>query len=718
MKKKQTKKNLLPRPVRKRRRASEERGLPPDQQLIDLAKSYLEQQSQHWPELAEAGILKPPTDATLKEMVRDYKQRHGSDNLPTDAAGPLADRNQPLAGGYCRYSCDNSQPTSIVDQLTNILRVAKEHGRFIPWQFLLADYAVSGLDAKRHGYSAYKTLFRQTDCQLAAVYIDDFTRASRDEKEWWNLYSIAQQFQIPLIGASDGFNSADPNSDVLLTMFGLVSRLFVKGLREKVSRGMRGAVERGTVVGKLPLGFTREQELNVSGEVVINSKGKPVHRIAVDEETREWVEFVFDAYVNRGQTPGAIAKHFNQHEVDTSTGWTRTSILKVLRNEAYLGRFIWNRYRKEVDPETGKKVKIENAEEEWAIFEDPELAIIPEATWEAAQAKLEEMRASSPRTGQPWRVCNHIANTLFGQSLVCGYCGRSLSLFRSTERYKSMYCRTGKDHAHNCKLDSSKSVRVIEECLLGYLRDNLFTEETIRDLVRLANEELENQRRRAPREVKPLRKQHRQLQQRVDRLFDLLEREPEREIAAEYEQRIGVHKREQRQLAAQIAELKRENEPVPAALEEEAVLGYLADLRSLLQQNIPEAAERLRELFGPISITHKRVSGRLGARWTATFSPQLAEVLRHFAGKKSCPSALPLEYLSRRKWTHLAGVRVELRKLYRYELLRADFRRMHRAEFSMQQMADRFDMHQATARHMLHYAFTGHRPDWGNKKAG
>ena len=36
----------------------------------------------------------------------------------------------------------------------------------------------------------------------------------------------------------------------------------------------------------------------------------------------------------------------------------------------------------------------------------------------------------------------------------------------------------------------------------------------------------------------------------------------------------------------------------------------------------------------------------------------------------------------------------------------------------MQQMADRFDMHQATARHMLHYAFTGHRPDWGNKKAG
>jgi hypothetical protein len=89
MKKKQTKKNLLPRPVRKRRRASEERGLPPDQQLIDLAKSYLEQQSQHWPELAEAGILRPPTDATLEEMVRDYKQRHGSYVTPAGNLKPL-----------------------------------------------------------------------------------------------------------------------------------------------------------------------------------------------------------------------------------------------------------------------------------------------------------------------------------------------------------------------------------------------------------------------------------------------------------------------------------------------------------------------------------------------------------------------------------------------------------------------------------------------------
>ena len=717
MKKKQTKKNLLSRPVRKRRRSSAERGLPPDQQLVDLAKAYLEQQNRYWPELSKTGILSQATDSVISDMVCDYKQRHAAENLVTESAQSLPSAKQPMAGGYCRYSCDNSQPTSIVDQLTNILRVAKEHGRFIPWKFLFADYAVSGLDENRHGYTAYKTLFKQTDLQLEAVYIDDFTRASRDEKEWWNLYAIAQQFQIPLIGASDGFNSADPNSDVLLTMFGLVSRLFVKGLREKVSRGMRGAVERGTVVGKLALGFTREQQVDANGDLVINAKGKPVHRMAIDEETREWVEFVFDAYVNRGQTPGAIARHFNQHEVDTSTGWTRTSILKILRNELYRGRFIWNRYRREEDLETKKTAKIENPEADWTIFEDSELAIIPEATWQAAKVKLDERRAKSPRTGQPWRVRNHIANTLFGRSLVCGYCGRSLSLFRSTERYKSMYCRTGTDHAHHCKLDSSKSVSVIEKNLLGFLRDVLFTEQTLQDLVRLANEELATQRQCAPREIVPLRKQERKLQQRIDRLFDRLEREPQPEVATEYETRIADYMQQQRRLAAQITELERENEPVPAVLDEEAVLGHLADLRSLLQQDIPEAAERLRDLFGSISITHKRVSGRPGAIWTATFSPQLAEVIGEIASEKSCPSALPLEYLSRRKWTHLTGVRVELRKLYRYELLRLDFRLMHRAGFSLQQMAGRFEMHEATAKHMLYYAFTGKRPDWGNKKA-
>ena len=58
-----------------------------------------------------------------------------------------------------------------------------------------------------------------------------------------------------MIGASDGFDLSNPNSDILITVFGLVSRLFIKSLREKVMRGMKGAARRGTCLGQIVTRF-------------------------------------------------------------------------------------------------------------------------------------------------------------------------------------------------------------------------------------------------------------------------------------------------------------------------------------------------------------------------------------------------------------------------------------------------------------------------------
>ena len=136
----------------------------------------------------------------------------------------------------------------------------KSHGesRFIPWFYVFCDYSVSGLDASRQGYASYKAVLSDPKHLIETTYIDDFTRAGRDEIEWWRLAALSKRCMKRLIGASDGFDLSNSNSDLLITMFGLVSRLFIKSLREKVRRGMRGAARRGTVLGKLPLGFHPE----------------------------------------------------------------------------------------------------------------------------------------------------------------------------------------------------------------------------------------------------------------------------------------------------------------------------------------------------------------------------------------------------------------------------------------------------------------------------
>ena len=92
-----------------------------------------------------------------------------------------------LAAAYARYSCDNSSPTSIVDQMVNCLHKAHAEGRFIPWEFIFTDYSVSGLDSSRRGYLNCKELINAPEKPIDTVYIDDFTRASRDSLEWWKL---------------------------------------------------------------------------------------------------------------------------------------------------------------------------------------------------------------------------------------------------------------------------------------------------------------------------------------------------------------------------------------------------------------------------------------------------------------------------------------------------------------------------------------------------
>jgi hypothetical protein len=81
-----------------------------------------------------------------------------------------------------------------------------------------------------------------------------------------------------LIGASDGFNLSNENADMNISIFGLVSKLFLKGLKQKVMRGMLGAADRGGVMSKLPLGLTRLPQRDQRGNVVCDSLGLPVYR--------------------------------------------------------------------------------------------------------------------------------------------------------------------------------------------------------------------------------------------------------------------------------------------------------------------------------------------------------------------------------------------------------------------------------------------------------
>lgn len=258
----------------------------PDEELQKLAQAYLERQRKHWPKLVAAGLLPEPSETVVRQMVDDFKQRHRTGRVEVEDVRQYLEFCQKLAGNYNRYSCNNSSPTSILDQMVRALDKAHSESRFVPWAYVFCDYSVSGLDASRQGYTSYKAVLSDQKHLIETTYIDDFTRAGRDEIEWWKLASLSKRCKKRLIGASDGFDLSNQNSDTLITMFGLVSRLFIKGLREKVRRGMKGAARRGTCLGKLSLGFTRRVHRDEYGNIVYRPDGRPRHEPCIDPNGR------------------------------------------------------------------------------------------------------------------------------------------------------------------------------------------------------------------------------------------------------------------------------------------------------------------------------------------------------------------------------------------------------------------------------------------------
>ncbi len=99
-------------------------------------------------------------------------------------------------------------------------------------------------------------------------------------------------------------------------------------------------------------------------------------------------------------------------------------------------------------------------------------------------------------------------------TLVCGYCGRELVLFRSGKS-KMMYCPNGRDHIADCQLTASKSLRIIETVIFGYLLDRLLTTENLEKLVVEGNKHLKKLATQPPANVVPLKARIRANEQRI-----------------------------------------------------------------------------------------------------------------------------------------------------------------------------------------------------------
>ena len=707
-----------PRPLRD----SGERKPPADDELGRLACEYLTLQRELWPELAHADWLPEPHREVIARMVQAFKDQYVQPELDPQRLKSLErlrarlartfgkQQPVPLACCYCRYSDPNSDPVSIRDQLRNILRKARQEMQFIPWELVFADYAMSGLKCDRPGF--------QLACQAAETlassaqvtfYIDDYTRASRRPVEWLLLACRLRRENVRVIGASDGLDLAAEFGQLQLHAMAMFASLQHKFVRERVLRGMEGAAQRGTVLGRAPFGYAMKPARDEQGNVIRKPGGKVVMRLCIDPETAPVVREIFELFAHRKWSPGKIARHLNKLAPEGWTGWSSTTVRGILRNSIYVGQFVWNRRQSTYDPETGKRVVKEKPESEVIRRHRPELAIVGRELWEAAQHRMEQLRRGG---GRAKRSRNQLyPTTLLSGTLFCGYCGRELVLFRSSNKYPCFYCPKGKEYRDRCPLCTSKSSRQLEEAVLGWVRESLLGEEALQQLVEQANAYLE-QLARAPRpDVAPLEKKLRQLRRRIDKLVTLVETEEDEQLCQGYQRRIGQLEQQRVELEEELARLREQSE-LPPPLELPRLRELLKRLRELLQQDVPRAALALRQLLGRVEVRHEKYADKPGARWILHLKPQAWQGLLEVARQQgpNCPESVTLEFLSSRIWTNPQEVTLVVEKVPKYQQIAPQVKQLRQQGLTYWEIAQKLQVNRNLVTAVLRYLRTGNSP--------
>ena len=334
---------------------------------------------------------------------------------------------------YARYSSENQRPESIEDQVRSCRELAARHGFTVSSDHIFADEAKSGALRDRPGLDRLRAAAQERE--FDAVLIDDLSRLSRDNHYLLTLYAEFRFHGVRIISRADSLDSEDDRAKLGFQMRGIVNELFLDDLREKTLRGQKGQKARGFSVGEATFGYRSHPV----GDMRLDRRGRPRpegYRMAIYGPEAEVVLRIFRSFAD-GISIKALVGDLNASGTPGKKGlrgrWSPSTVSRILKNEKYVGRWLWNRTETRRDPLTGRKRRLRKPETEWHVIEDPELRIVPEELWQCAVNRWHELDRVWPvprakreaQVKQRSYVETNPPHLLSGV-LRCGSCGKAM----------------------------------------------------------------------------------------------------------------------------------------------------------------------------------------------------------------------------------------------------------------------------------------------------
>jgi site-specific DNA recombinase len=381
---------------------------------------------------------------------------------------------------YSRYSKDDQNPASIEDQ-QRVCRAEAARRGFELEVRNYADRAQSGTGSDRADLARLIKDVMSPTRDFDILMSDDTSRLSRSRAESAKLHELFKFYGVRVIYVSQGIDTDQEQSEMLIAMHGITDSLYVRELGKKTHRGLEGRFLKGKSAGGRCYGY---DSITVDGEGtvwIINEV-----QAAVLREIYEWsaAGFSLDSIVwklNERQTPPP------QKRADRPfSNWCPTAIRAMLRNEIYIGRRIWNRTKFVKVPGTNKRIARKRPRSEWREQDVPELRIISDDLWVRVREGQERRKSKYGDGGK--KPVNRAASSpyLLSGVLTCGTCGANLIIVASGKEHVARYGCPQHWNRHTCPNRFTIRRAELETDFFQQLQDQILTPDAIDLIVAVA----------------------------------------------------------------------------------------------------------------------------------------------------------------------------------------------------------------------------------------
>ena len=448
---------------------------------------------------------------------------------------------------YARVSSDRQDvDLSVAAQLRALRDFAERNGYVVAREYI--DEAESGRTSNRPQFTKMLDEAAQQDAPFQEILVWKFSRFTRKREHAVAFKSMLRRRGIRVTSITEHADDT-PTGKLMEAIIESVDEFYSENLAQEVTRGMREAASRGFwVASRPPYGYKR---------VKVADGGKERPTLVLNPPVDDIVRRIFDMAVN-GKSVLDITRTLNDEGIPTTTGkpWLKTTVHRLLTNEAYTGTLVWGQNAKD----GAEPVRVEGAHP--AIVSTQEFQYVQRLMKSRAPKKVNPRRISSP----------YVLSGL----VSCELCDVSMSAAEAKGgKYSYYVCQSKIKKGSETCATPRLSARDFERTIIEQLRSHILTESNIRELVKMVDEEMDGLAREQRQKLESLEHELAEVKRALDRIWRLIETtDLEMSDAAD---RIREHKQRKEQLEVAAETARRTLEDRRQLLDSEDMIAAFAE---------------------------------------------------------------------------------------------------------------------------------------------